>query len=83
MSGTIYYCPLAPECGWTYAVAEPPNVSEHHLENIFGRGIVKAAALHDMRVKTERALEEHMKSHKMIEYIEKIQALKKELGRMP
>ena len=69
-------CPID-LCLWTYTIPRlDPRINADTLAGVFGPGIMAQHAINQQNQTTERAIEEHMKSHTLVDWIGCIQRLK-------
>lgn len=77
MPKTQIKCPL---CDWRYDVPElDPRIDANTLAGVFGPGMMANAAINQRNQDTERKLKEHLETHKLVEWVEKVSALETEL----
>ena len=70
-------CPL---CDWHYDVPPlPAGVGPDTLAGIFGPGIMFQHAINRRSEDTEKALRDHLQTHKLEEWVKKVSTLKHEL----
>jgi hypothetical protein len=73
-------CPL---CDWHYDVPElDPRIDSNTLAGVFGHGIMANIAINRRNEETERKLNEHLSTHKLVEWAKKVSALETELRLM-
>jgi len=71
----IYHCPL---CEWEHREPFLP-VSDHTLANVFGPGIMANVAFNQKNQRVEQALDDHLRTHTVLEWLGKINKLEAEL----
>lgn len=69
-------CPL---CAWVYELPPiDPRISSDTLAGVFGPGIMAQVSINTRMQDTERALEAHLKTHSLVEWVSKVTGLQRE-----
>jgi hypothetical protein len=82
---TLYHCPL-PECGWTLAQPPPdpfapvPVITGESLDETIGRASM--AIMREWYAETEQALEAHLGTHTLLEWMQEIDRLNRLLAKV-
>ena len=71
-------CPL---CDW-HMDAEPPDVGLYTLGDVFGLGVMQAVATNQFLEKTEREVHEHLSSHPLVEWVQKVAELNRKVEQL-
>lgn len=69
------HCPID-VCPWSHDVLSLDHVTEGTLASVFGVGVMMATAHAQREQAVERALETHLKSHSILDWVQCIQRLK-------
>lgn len=78
MNATRHHCAI---CDWYHE--EPiATVSADALAGVFGPGVMAQVAINRRAGRIEEALEKHLKTHSLIEWVRKVTALQSELDRL-
>lgn len=70
-------CPL---CEWHYDIPPLPPVTSDTLASVFGHGVMINIAINRQNEKTEEALNDHLKTHSLVEWVNKVCTLERELN---
>lgn len=70
-------CPL---CEWHYEVKPlDPRIDVNTLAGVFGHGVVANIAINRQNEATEAALDAHLKTHTLVEWVRKVSSLETEI----
>jgi hypothetical protein len=78
MNSTRHHCPL---CEWYHE--EPiASVSSDALASVFGPGIMAQVAINRCAERIEEALDKHLRTHTLVEWVKKVSSLQWELDQL-
>jgi hypothetical protein len=78
MNATRHRCPL---CDWYHE--EPiATVSADALASVFGPGIMAQIAINRRAERIEELLHKHLKTHSLVEWVQKVSSLQWELNQL-
>lgn len=72
----VIKCPL---CAWEHEMP-PIKATADTLAGVFGHGVMMMAAFNERAHATERALNAHLSTHTLVEWVQKVSRLEHELA---
>lgn len=72
----VFKCPL---CTWSHEVP-PVAPGPGTLADVFGPGVMMMAAIAQRTQETEKALQAHLSSHQLVEWVQRVSQLERELA---